>query len=372
MKKAIRFLIAIIGAALGVTILALLQSNAIAKISSIWLNVLFYFGVAVLGFLIFFIFSKPIVEKTSDSFKKVEKEMVKVPVGNLAVGTFGLIIGLLIAFLISQTVSKLEIPFLGNIVGIILSILIYGIFGYLGIKLSIANIDEIKKFLRISDKAKVGKKRQKNEKIVGETLDLTELSGFPKVLDTSVIIDGRILDIIKTHFLDGPLVVPTFVLEELQTIADSADSIKRQRGRRGLDIINEMKNGKDIDLIIKDIDFPDIAEVDMKLLSLCKEIDGKIITNDYNLNKVAVLQEIEVLNVNELANSIKVVVYPGERLEITVLKEGKGNNQGLGYLNDGTMVVVEGGKNLIGKTINTDVTSVIQTAAGKMIFVKPI
>ena len=189
-----------------------------------------------------------------------------------------------------------------------------------------------------------------------------------KVLDTSVIIDGRIADICETGFLDGTLVVPQFVLRELQQVADSSDSLKRNRGRRGLDILQRMQKMAHVQVQIVETDFPEVREVDLKLIELAKRLNGKIVTNDFNLNKVAQLRGVAVLNINELANSLKPVVLPGEVLRVFVLKDGKEAGQGVAYLDDGTMVVVDQGKRAIGRTIEVTVTSVLQTTAGKMIF----
>ncbi len=211
----------------------------------------------------------------------------------------------------------------------------------------------------------------------GEYLDLSVLGGIfsdrgskksYKVLDTSVIIDGRVADICKTGFLEGTLVVPHFVLRELQQIADSADSIKRNRGRRGLDILEKVKGAPGVTVQIVEKDYPDVKEVDLKLIELAKELRAKIVTNDFNLNKVSQLRGVEVLNINELANALKPVVLPGETMKVFILKEGKEYNQGVAYLDDGTMVVVDNARRMIGKTIATQVTSVLQTTAGKMIF----
>src|ERR1700756_369912 len=191
-----------------------------------------------------------------------------------------------------------------------------------------------------------------------------------KILDTSVIIDGRIADIAETGFLDGIIVTPQFVLRELQLVADSADSLKRNRGRRGLDILQRLQKVANLQIQIVEDDFPAIREVDLKLIELAKMYEGKIITNDFNLNKVAQLQGVEVLNINELANSLKPIVLPGETMKVFILKEGKEYNQGVAYLDDGTMVVVDNARKMIGKTIDIQVTSVLQTTAGKMIFGK--
>ncbi|HET9262358.1 MAG TPA: PIN domain-containing protein [Vicinamibacterales bacterium] len=189
-----------------------------------------------------------------------------------------------------------------------------------------------------------------------------------RILDTSVIIDGRIADICETGFLDGTLVIPQFVLKELQLVADSPDSMKRNRGRRGLDILQKIHKMSGVDVMISDIDFPDVREVDLKLIELARSLQGKIVTNDFNLNKVAQLRGVQVLNINELANSLKPVVLPGEFMRVFILKEGKEYNQGVAYLDDGTMVVVDNARRMISKNIDVVVTSVLQTTAGKMIF----
>jgi len=214
----------------------------------------------------------------------------------------------------------------------------------------------------------------------GDLLNLAALGGIfggekqskrsYKILDTSVIIDGRIADIAETGFLDGVMVIPQFVLRELQLVADSADSLKRNRGRRGLDILQRLQKVATLNVQIVEDDFPTVREVDMKLIELAKVYEGKIITNDFNLNKVAQLQGVEVLNINELANSLKPIVLPGEIMKVFILKEGKEYNQGVAYLDDGTMVVVDNARKMIGKTIDISVTSVLQTTAGKMIFGK--
>lgn len=214
----------------------------------------------------------------------------------------------------------------------------------------------------------------------GDLLNLAALGGIfggekqskksYKILDTSVIIDGRIADIAETGFLDGIMVIPQFVLRELQLVADSADSLKRNRGRRGLDILQRLQKVASLNIQIVEDDFPTIREVDMKLIELAKLYEGKIVTNDFNLNKVAQLQGVEVLNINELANALKPIVLPGETMKVFILKEGKEYNQGVAYLDDGTMVVVDNARKMIGKNIDISVTSVLQTTAGKMIFGK--
>jgi uncharacterized protein YacL len=211
----------------------------------------------------------------------------------------------------------------------------------------------------------------------GDYLDLSALGGLfsdksirrdLKILDTSVIIDGRIADVAETGFLGGTLIIPQFILRELQQVADSPDSSKRQRGRRGLDMLNRLQNNSSLDIQIVETDFPAVREVDLKLIELGKQIDAVIVTNDFNLNKVSQLRGVNVLNINELANALKPVVLPGEAMRVFILKEGKEYNQGVAYLDDGTMVVVDNARRLIGKNTDIAVTSVLQTTAGKMIF----
>lgn len=211
----------------------------------------------------------------------------------------------------------------------------------------------------------------------GEFLDLSALGGIfsektaksdNRILDTSVIIDGRIADVAETGFLGGTLIIPQFILTELQQVADSPDSSKRQRGRRGLDMLQRLRNNSKLDVQIIETDFPQVKEVDLKLIELGKQLGAVIVTNDFNLNKVSQLRGVEVLNINELANSLKPVVLPGEAMRVFILKEGKEHNQGVAYLDDGTMVVVDNARRLIGKTADVAVTSVLQTTAGKMIF----
>jgi uncharacterized protein YacL len=214
----------------------------------------------------------------------------------------------------------------------------------------------------------------------GDLLNLSALGGLfsaevkpkrnLKILDTSVIIDGRVADVCETGFIDGLMIIPQFVLRELQLVADSSDQLKRNRGRRGLDILQRMQKMGTIQVQIVEEDFPQMREVDMKLIELAKQLEGKIVTNDFNLNKMAQLQGVAVLNVNELANALKPVVLPGETMRVFILKEGKEYNQGVAYLDDGTMVVVDNAKKMISKTIDIAVTSVLQTTAGKMIFGK--
>lgn len=321
-----------------------------------WLKLFFYVGISLIFGIIFYLLSSRIINRSRRIIKFVESELQKIPTFQIVISSIGLIVGLIIAYLLSQPFYKLEVPFLG----VVISIVLYAAFGYFGIRIPVKKKDDVTNLISNIRKGS-GK----------ETSNAKKYSSCPKILDTSVIIDGRIADICKTDFIEGPLIIPEFVLEELQHIADSSDSLKRNRGRRGLDILNKIQKELDIEVIIHDGKFDDVKEVDSKLLKLTQSLNGKIITNDYNLNKVAEVQNIQVLNINELANAVKPVVLPGEEMIVQVIKDGKESGQGLAYLDDGTMIVVESGKKHIGKTIDVLVTSVLQTSAGRMIFAKP-
>ena len=286
----------------------------------------------------------------------VDQYLVKTPTQDLIMGSLGLIFGLIIANLLGAILSTMGA--IGKVIWLLGTVLL----GYLGLSVAVKKREDI--VALFSNLPRFGK--EKLIKADGKTSQA-------KVLDTSVIIDGRISELCQSGFIEGVLLVPVFVVDELRHIADSADLLKRNRGRRGLDILNAMKKSPDIKVQIyentKGLD--DIAEVDAKLVKLGQKLGAKIITNDYNLNKVAELQGVKVLNINELANAIKPVVLPGEEMTVMVVKDGKESGQGVAYLDDGTMIVVDGGKRYIGQTISVLVTSVLQTAAGRMIFAKP-
>lgn len=279
----------------------------------------------------------------------LELGMRNVSIRGLSAAVFGLVFGLIMAKLLGGAIDiiPMDKPLAAS-----MQIIVVVVFSYLGIIMAVRGRDE---FNLIIPYVKFTRQDQKQDIII---------------LDTSVIIDGRIADIINTKFVEGRLVIPRFVLKELQLIADSQDSLKRNRGRRGLDILHKIQKTENIDVKIHEDDFPDLHEVDSKLVKLAKVLSAKILTNDYNLNKVAELQDVTVLNINDLANALKPVVLPGELMEVRIVKEGKEYNQGVAYLDDGTMVVVDGAKTLIGQTRNVLVTSVLQTSAGRMIFAK--
>jgi len=274
-------------------------------------------------------------------FSWMEHKLQSTPLPDLTTAIGGLSVGLFMAALVGYFLRNLPYG-LNLVVGSALALL----FGYWGLTLGLSRRDEMLALIR------------------GETLERSH----PSLLDTSVVIDGRIADIARTGFLTSRVVAPHFMLVELQTVADSSDSIRRQRGRRGLEILDEMKRLPGLQLEFLDTDYPDIADVDHKLIRLAKEVHGSILTTDYNLNRVASLEGVEVLNINDLGNALKSAVVPGEELVVTALKEGKEHNQGVGYLTDGTMVVIEGGRHRLGEQLTVSVTSVIQTAAGRMIF----
>lgn len=339
----LRFLIK--GTDLGDKILATETHQFIAAISC-----------ALIFGLIFYLLTPMLGRHGQRLAKNIETDLQKVPANEIVTGTFGLIIGLIIAFLISQIYSGIDIFYIGTV----LSIFTYIFLGYLGILVATRKGKDILPAFSA--------KKSTNPKSKSKASDAT-----PKILDTSVIIDGRIADIMKTGFIEGNVVIPEFVLVELRHIADSSDGLKRNRGRRGLDILNRIQSEYGIEIYntASEKSLDEIPEVDVKLLKLAQLMNGKVVTNDFNLNKVAMIKGVEVLNINELANTLKPVVLPGEDMTLFLVKEGKESNQAVAYLDDGTMIVVEEGRRYIGQTINVTVTSVLQTAAGRMIFAKP-
>jgi uncharacterized protein YacL len=277
---------------------------------------------------------------------RVQRATIKTLIG----AAFGSILGIIGAYLIGMLISSQETTAVPAEMKTFLTLCMAFFMGYIGLMVGAAK---------------------------GEYIDLSVLGGIfsdknaprdYKILDTSVIIDGRIADVAETGFLGGTLIIPQFILTELQQVADSPDSSKRQRGRRGLDMLQRLRNNSKVDIQIIETDFPAVKEVDLKLIELGKQLEAVIVTNDFNLNKVSQLRGVDVLNINELANALKPVVLPGEAMKVFILKEGKEYNQGVAYLDDGTMVVVDNARKLIGKNAEVAVTSVLQTTAGKMIF----
>lgn len=283
--------------------------------------------------------------------------LTKVSSSTLISALIGLILGLFIALLVYFPISFLPDPF-RSVLPLIAAIL----FGYLGVVIAVSRQNDLREVVSF------GKRSHKSSQTAGESRWAHDKS---ILIDTSVIIDGRIADIAKTGFVPGQLLIPRFVLNELQYIADSAESLRRQRGRRGMEVLSELQKDRSIHTTIADIDVEGVREVDEKLITLARQMQTPILTNDYNLNRVAELQGVQVLNINDLANAVKSILLPGELLNVNVIQEGKESGQGVGYLDDGTMVVVEDGRNFIGKEIQVSVTKVLQTAAGRMIFTKP-
>lgn len=356
LKKIARFVIALFflagGLSLGYAVLGLSWLGDAPLFLQVIIIVVPGFVLALIGYSL----APWLLGKFFDLAHWLEVKLQKMPLGDLLGAALGLIIGLIIASLLGFSFAK--VPFVGNYVGLFCSIL----FGYLGLSIGYKKKEELlglfQVFPKRSSKEKTGGAKKKEKQVY-------------KLLDTSVIIDGRIADICKSGFAEGIFVIPEFVLKELRHIADSADQLRRNRGRRGLDILNKMRKELKVRVQICEKDFPDIPEVDSKLVKLAQVLGAAIYTNDYNLNKVAELQGIQVLNINELANALKPIFLPGEEMIVQVIKDGKEAQQGIGYLDDGTMIVVEAGKKYINQTIYVVVTSVLQTAAGRMIFAKP-
>ncbi|MGD2251494.1 MAG: TRAM domain-containing protein [Anaerolineales bacterium] len=290
---------------------------------------------------------------TTRPLRTIRSYMGQVSARTMLAGMFGLIGGLIVAALVSAPLSHLPSPF-GQLLPLVGALIL----AYLGVSIFVMRQNDIFSILRARFRG----------------TDSSDDGGFQSgrvLLDTSVIIDGRIADIARTEFISGQMLVPAFVLNELQGIADSSDTLRRQRGRRGLDILNRLQKDKGVPLRITDLDVEGVRSVDDKLVILAKQLRCPIVTNDYNLNRVAEIQGITVLNINELANAVKAVFLPGETLEVQVIQEGKEVGQGVGYLDDGTMVVVENGKSYINSSVPVLVTKVLQTAAGRMIFARP-
>ena len=362
LKKVVRAFITVAGAIIGYGVFALSQFVIVKAGHEEWIRfspvqevcaaALF---VIIFGLLFFRL--TPLLQRRSNVVAKgIESDLSKISTNELMTGTVGLITGLIIAYLISQIYASINIPYLG----VILNIVTYIILGYLGIIVATRRSVDMRNLIA-SRKSNAGiRSKQKSEM-------------SPKIFDTSVIIDGRISDIMRTGFIEGHIIVPEFVIIELQHIADSSDSLKRQRGRRGLDIVKKMQSEYGIEIYATEENqaMLDIPEVDIKLLKLAQMTGGKVVTNDFNLNKVAVIKGVDVLNINELANTLKPVVLPGEHMIVSLIKEGKDKGQAVAYLDDGTMIVVENGIRFIGNTIKVVVTSVLQTSAGRMIFAKP-
>ena len=304
------------------------------------------------GAFCFIVMGRALFTPLARLWGSLEERMVNLSAGMLVIGASGALMGLSFGGLL---VPLFE-PF--GTVGRMVSVCMIVLLSAAGLQAALMKQDEIVKWISAFRMPERGEEKSRGME-------------EHKILDTSVIIDGRIADICKTGFIEGTIVIPEFVLEELQHIADSSDLLKRNRGRRGLDILNKIQKELEVKVLIYEGDFDEISEVDSKLVKLAKLLKGKVVTNDFNLNKVCELQGVSVLNINDLANAVKPVVLPGEEIVVQVIKDGKEHGQGVAYLDDGTMIVVEGGRDYIGMTMEVLVTSVLQTSAGRMIFAKP-
>ena len=286
-------------------------------------------------------------EPLTAAISYAEAGMSAMPAGQLLYCVCGLIAGLVVAFLASTLVARFKPAW----VVLVIDVILYIAFGYLGWS---------------------AMSRRKGQFPIPAAGGHGKAHGLarPKLLDTSVIIDGRIAEIRDTGIIEGEIIVPSFVLRELQHIADSSDGLKRNRGRRGLDILKGMQDKKSVPITVVSTDYKDVDEVDAKLILMASELGGVVVTNDYNLNKVAAVRKVPVFNINELANALKPIAMPGEEMSVFVVKEGKEAGQGIGYMDDGTMIVIENGRRLVGETVDVTVTSVLQTSAGRMIFAR--
>ena len=356
-KRAARALITVFGVALGVGLVWLLLDKQVSLgLSKLfenipdWVNSVLYGVFAVLFGIIFFILSPAIINAVARFTRWSERRLNELSMQEIFVGVIGLIIGLIIAVLISLLIAKINIP----LVVIFLDVIVFIVLMYLGWRIPTRRVKEI-------NLPNWFNRGEKTRAVTGAR---------PKVLDTSAIIDGRFFDVCNTGIVDGNIIVPAFVLDELRHIADSADSLKRARGRRGLDAITRLQTEENDRIIVVEKDYSDLTEVDTKLLRLAQEMGGIVVTNDYNLGKVAAVQGVPVFNINDLANTLRINVVAGEEIEVTIVKEGKEAQQGVAYFDDGTMIVVEGARKLVGETVPATVTSVLQTSAGKMVFAK--
>ena len=329
----------------------------------LWLQII----VAIISGFIFYNLAPALNRKSKKMADNIGNDLQTISTSDLIGGVVGLITGMIIAFLITQIYSGI----IDGALNLTLSICIYVVLGYIGMVVGNKKLPEF--FSVTLNSRRLAAKQPSEENPYDYNPKESKKKGaIPKILDTSVIIDGRIEEIMKTGFLEGPIVIPEFVLVELRHIADSSDALKRNRGRRGLDILNKIQEDYGIEIYNTDSEkaLKEIPEVDVKLLKLAQIMKGKVVTNDFNLNKVAAIKGVPVLNINELANAMKPMVIPGEVMTVTLIKQGKEAGQAIAYLDDGTMIVVEDGRRRIGQTLEINVTSVLQTAAGRMIFGK--
>lgn len=359
MRKVLRFLVALVGIGIGCGIVAWVLYSikcpgydyVLAYTTIPAVMAALYVIVGIITGIIFYILSPKIIDGIRGFFQKLEHRLTEMPALDILFGVIGIMIGMIFAFLLSLIMRSIDVPVLPEVI----TFLLFVICGYYGGHIGITRRAELMD----------GYSRRGHL-----TKGIAAASARPKVLDTSVIIDGRIYDICKTGFLEGRIIVPAFVLKELRHIADSSDAMKRSRGRRGLDILHSMQRELESRVVVEEKDYEEIDEVDLKLLRLAVDLGGILVTNDYNLNKVAAVQNMPVLNINDLANAVRSVLLPGEELPLAIVREGKEAGQGVGYLPDGTMVIVENARKHIGETLDIVVTSALQTSAGRLVFAK--
>ena len=357
LKRIIRLIYILLGATVGFYYLPLLWDVFNWQLDR---SLLFFMDVAI-GAIIFWLLSLALMKPTLNVIHQVEHDLTSKSPIYIFFGALLTILGLVLAVLISIPLWRTRIPVINNVLPILLMI----VFSYYGFKIGTSRLDDWKNLATL--------RRNKDAWGQHEVIKQQDANYHHyKILDTNILIDGRIYDLVKTGFLEGTLLVPNFVLYELQYIADSGESIKRVRGRRGLDILNKLRKEKIVPIEMYDGDFEDIPEVDSKLIALAKKVNGAIVTNDYNLNKVIQFQNVDVLNINNLAKSLRPRVIPGEKLNVVVVKKGTERQQGVAYLDDGTMVVVEDGRYFMNQPIEVEVTSALQTDAGRMIFARPV
>ncbi len=387
LERLLRLLITLVGAGLGAVgaalLLPLLSRLSPAVFANLYSHIGAYTLLCAAGALLFFLFSKAIIKRVMQLSGAVERRWSSMPTQQIILSSIGLISGLIIAALTNQLILSAG----ASLLTISVSAIIYLVLGALGFQIG------YRRYHETTQQRKRFRRRLKKGDPLGDVLtdaalmlsDEDEDEGIgdadsaepapcrevpPKILDTSVIIDGRIFDIAKTGFVEGDLIVPEFVLAELRHIADSGDGLRRARGRRGLDVVARLQTELKQSVVVDDTDYPDAAEVDVKLLRLCRDRGGVVVTNDYNLNKVAGVSGIRVLNVNDLANAVKPMLMAGEELTVQIVREGKEPGQGVAYLDDGTMIVVDNGRRFVGESVTTVVTTVLQTSAGRMIFTR--
>lgn len=373
-QQLLRALIALVGAGVGAGLTAMVQQLlAQANLSyhvPVKTLVIVYISMCALGGLIGFLLSNRLLRWFVDWGNRLEQRMERMPIGQMFSSVTGLICGLIIAALLSQILN-----FVGaSLFTTAISAILYVIFGALGLSIGFKRardiVDMQDKFYGFRERRALRKSARQARESAEEEGDGEDAFGQAqaKILDTSVIIDGRIFAVARTGFLEGEMVVPQFVLDELRRVADSADARRRSRGRRGLDLLQKARQEPGMRLRVDPTDWQDTEETDVKLLRLARETGGRVVTNDFNLNKVAAVSGMKVLNLNDLAGALKPAVLAGEEMETTITKEGKEPGQGVGYMEDGTMIVVEGGRRHVGETVQVVVTTVIQTSAGRMIF----